>query len=122
MNAREKAIAFRLLQLAAILALLIGGIASLANQAGQTTMLGMSSKLFFGIIGAATAIYVALAFSKFMFKNLPSAYQESKQEPEGASVKALSKYQEVKYSNGKRRKTSDFEKYYSLPKASQKRN
>ena len=92
MNRREKAIAFRVVQLCVILALLIGGVASLAQQAGETTMLGLPSKLFYGIIGGATAIYVALAFSKFMFKNLPSSYPESKDEPLGSSMFAIAKF------------------------------
>lgn len=122
MNAREKAIAFRLLELLAILTLLIGGVASLARQAGESSMLGIPNRLFFGLIGAGTAIYVALAFSKFMFKNLPSAYPEEKGEPEEASVKALAKYQEIKYSGGKKKEANDFEKYYTLPPKPKQKN
>ncbi|GEM_PF-3519902 len=121
MNARDKAITLRLVELLAVLALLIGGVAFLARQAGETAMLGIPNKLFFGLIGAGTAIYVALAFSKFMFKNLPSAYREEKGEPQEASQDVLGRYQEIKYSGAKKRGSGGFEKYYTpLPKPKQK--
>lgn len=122
MNARDKAIAFRIVELLAVLALLIGGVALLAQQTGETQLLpGLSNKLFFGIVGAITAIYVALAFSKFLFKNLPSAYEEKRDEPGVASGKALGKYEEIKYSEKKNAFDSGFDKYYTpLPRLRQK--
>lgn len=117
MNARDKVVALRIVELLAVLALLIGGVALLAQQAGETSMFpGLSNKLFFGVVGTVTAIYVALAFSKFMFKNLPSAYEE-KREEEFASRSARGRYEEIKYSAGKKEKDDGFERYYTpLPK------
>lgn len=116
-NKRDTAILLRLIQLAAILGVLIYGIAAIAGSSEGTSFLGISNKLFFGGIGMMLVIYVALSFSKFMFKNLPSAYDEEKGEmPEDASWKAAGRMAEIKYGAKKEKRKSEIDKYYSVGK------
>jgi len=116
MNKRDKAIALRLIQLGVILTLLLVSVAKLAEASGETAMLGISSRLFYGTIGAVLVIYVALSFSKFMFKNLPSAFEKTEDNEDVAdfSTKAAGRMSEIKYGERKKKDTTKFDKYYSV--------
>ena len=103
--------------MALILGLLIYGVGWVAEGAGETSYIGIPNRLFFGAIGMVLVIYVALSFSKFMFKNLPSGYEESKDdELEKESWKAAGKASEIKYGAKKEKASSQIEKYYSFGK------